>query len=514
MEKVQGFKQKRMVTKAQKWGFGLGDLGYSLIANTLASYILFFGNTVMGVPGTIMGAAIAVGTAWDAVTDPTQGFISDNTRNKFFGRRHLYILIGLVGMVVTNILIWSVPQSASINSKFAWFLVGLILMKTFFTLFQTPNNALSLEVSYDYNERSGIQIFKSIFTILGLLLPTVLMGLFQKPTEAYPDGRFNPQAYINFSYLTSACAIVFCVYMFIVTFKHVPRLRALAELEKKHEGGFIKGTIRIFENFGRAIKDRNFRAITIGFAISMFAASTIIAVGFNVFTFTFNTSPMQMYVIMAGLFIMTILGQPIWMHISKKYDKKKALIIGQSISLIGCLMIGVMVAMRGLFNNLLAKSAYNVILMMPPLMVAGLGTGVLYSLPVALIGDTVLVERVKSGEDKTATYTGFLTLANKTGQAIAQVILGFCLDLIKFKPGSKIQTESVKISLGWLMFGGCTLAVICGLLIFSRFKLSRKEVENALSVISTGEDIKEDNQANMSIDISNDDVILNEKESD
>lgn len=41
--------KKRTITPAQKWGLGLGDLGYSLIANTLASYILFFGNTVMGV---------------------------------------------------------------------------------------------------------------------------------------------------------------------------------------------------------------------------------------------------------------------------------------------------------------------------------------------------------------------------------------------------------------------------------------------------------------------------------
>ncbi|MGI6593619.1 MAG: MFS transporter [Christensenellales bacterium] len=478
--------KKRTITPAQKWGLGLGDLGYSLIANTLASYILFFGNTVMGVPGTVMGAAISVGTVWDAITDPAQGFISDNTRNKFFGRRHLYILIGLIGMVIGNIFLWAVPQSFPIWAKFVWFLFFMLLMKTFFTLFSTPNNALSLEISYDYDERSSIQIFKGIFTILGLLLPTVLMVLFQKPTAEISDGRLNPQSYVNFSYFTSAAAIVFCTYMFIITFSHVPRLRELAKKEKEQEGGFKQGFIRIFKNFGGALKDKNFRAVAIGFAVSMFAASVIIAVGFNVFTFTFNTSNIQMYIIMAGLFVMTIVGQPLWMKISKKYDKKKALIIGQIISLVGCLMLGVMLALRTPINNLLAQNKAAVIVMMPPLMVAGLGTGVLYSLPVALIGDVTIVEKLKRGEDKTATYSGFLTFSNKTGQALAQVVLGVCLDLIKFVPGSQTQTEAVKISLGWLMFGGCTLAVIAGLLIFSTFKLKRPYVEKALDELGDG----------------------------
>lgn len=486
MNKVKA-RKRGIITPAQKLGLGLGDLGYSLIANTLASYIMFFGITVMGVPGKLMGVAVAVGTAWDAVTDPAQGFISDNTKNNFFGRRHLYILIGLIGMVVANIFLWSVPNSFSQIAKFAWFLFFMIMMKTCFTLYQTPNNALSLEISYDYNERSGIQIFKGVFAILGLLMPTVLMFLFQKPTTEIPDGRFNPQSYINFAYFTSAAAIVLCAFMFIITFSHVPRLRAIAKTEKQHDGGFRKGFVRIFKNFGGALKDKNFRAVAFGFAISMFAASVIIAVGFNVFTFTFNTSTLQMYIIMAGLFIMTIVGQPIWMNISKRFDKKKALIIGQMISLLGCLMLGVMVALRVPINNLLEKSKYAVIIMMPPLMVAGLGTGVLYSLPIALIGDTAIVEKLKSGEDKTATYSGFLTLSNKAGQSLAQLVLGFSLDFIKFIPGQSVQTESVKISLGWLMFGGCTIAVVAGLLVFSTFKLSRKDVEKALNELGDGQ---------------------------
>ena len=486
-------KQKKMVTTAQKLSLGFGDLGYSLVANTFSSYMLFFGNTVMGVSGTLMGIAIAIGTVWDALTDPVMGFISDNSRNNFFGRRHLYILIGTIGMAIINILLWSVPMTFSPVLKMVWFMLCIIGLRTFTTMFQTPVAALSLDMSNDYNERANIQIVKSVFTILGILLPTLLIGVFQ--TDFYNeagelvDGRFNPQGYLNFGYLTSACCILFGIFMVICTYSHVPRLRELAKKDKASPIS-IRSTKKMFVNFFGALKDKNFRGITIGYMVSMVSASILIAVGFNVFTFTFETTKFQMYMIMASLFIMTIAGQPFWMYISKKYDKRKAIIMGQCISFAGCILLLVMFLFRGFFIDLIHKGTWNALLMCPPLMLAGFGTGVLYSLPVAMIGDIVLIEKVKSGEDKTATYSGFLTFANKTGQAISNAVLGVMLDVIGFQEGSTTQTPQVAENLGWVMCIGVILAVGAGIAIFSTCKLKRSEVQEALdrlSQIETGE---------------------------
>ena len=480
-------KQKKMVTTAQKLSLGFGDLGYSLVANTFSSYMLFFGNTVMGVSGTLMGIAIAIGTVWDALTDPVMGFISDNSRNNFFGRRHLYILIGTIGMAIINILLWSVPMTFSPVLKMVWFMLCIIGLRTFTTMFQTPVAALSLDMSNDYNERANIQIVKSVFTILGILLPTLLIGVFQ--TDFYNeagelvDGRFNPQGYLNFGYLTSACCILFGIFMVICTYSHVPRLRELAKKDKASPIS-IRSTKKMFVNFFGALKDKNFRGITIGYMVSMVSASILIAVGFNVFTFTFETTKFQMYMIMASLFIMTIAGQPFWMYISKKYDKRKAIIMGQCISFAGCILLLVMFLFRGFFIDLIHKGTWNALLMCPPLMLAGFGTGVLYSLPVAMIGDIVLIEKVKSGEDKTATYSGFLTFANKTGQAISNAVLGVMLDVIGFQEGSTTQTPQVAENLGWVMCIGVILAVGAGIAIFSTCKLKRSEVQEALDRLS------------------------------
>ena len=94
----------------------------------------------------------------------------------------------------------------------AWLVCFIIGMRTFTTMFQTPVSALSLDISSDYNERSSIQIVKSVFTILGLLLPTLIMAVFQVDfyrDGVLVDGRFNPDAYRNFGYVSSACCVLF-----------------------------------------------------------------------------------------------------------------------------------------------------------------------------------------------------------------------------------------------------------------------------------------------------------------
>ena len=422
-------KQKRMVTGFQKFSLGLGDLGYSLVVNTFSSYILFFGATVMGVNASLMGTVIALGTVWDAITDPIMGYISDNTRSRIFGRRHLYVLIGMFGMVVCNVLLWSVPRNFSSVAMAAWFAMCIIGMRTFTTMVQTPVSALSLDMAGDYNERSTIQIVKSVFMILGILLPTVLIGIFQ--TDFYRDGtlidgRFNPDGYLNFGYVTGACCIVFNLIMYISTYSHVPRLNVVAAKDP--------------------------------------------------------VGPMNLK------------ATPLWMYISKKFDKKKALIVGMFISLTGCVMLLIMFLARDFFVGLLHQNSINVIFMMPPLMVAGLGTGVLYSLPVALIGDVVILEKAATGEDKTATYTGFLTFGNKVGQALSSAILGFMLDAIGFQEGSTTQTPEVSEGLGWIMCIGVILAIGTGLFIFTRSKMTRADVQAAMD--------KLEQQENQNIEVS------------
>lgn len=481
-----GYRKKLMVKNSHKLAMGLGDFGYSLISCTAATYIMTFGTMAVGVSGTLMGIAVAIGTFFDAISDPIVGYISDNSRNRFFGKRHGFMLFGLILLVMTGVILWAVPLEMSMIGKFIWFAVGLTLIRTWNTLYFTPMSAFSVEVSDDYNERTTIQAIRSVFYILGMILPVVAMGFFQNKYTVYDEagnvligGQFSVQGYVDFSYVAGSIAIVTTVYLFVMTFSNVPRIRQRQMLDEIGERK--KSSLKeVLLGFFNVLKNKDMRYIIAGYSTAMVAATLIITLGFHVFTFTFTLATTQMYFLMGGLLFMTIGGQPLWIYISKKTDKKRSMLIGLGLALLGCIGLLIMFLARAGLNNFIRENRLGVALMLPPLMIAGMGTGVLYSMPLALIGDVVAKTKKTQKEEKTGTYAGMMTLAYKTSQALTQLVAGLALDLIGFQEGSHIQPQGVDASLGWFLCIGLILAISGGLLIFSRLKIDKEEITKIL----------------------------------
>ena len=139
----------------------------------VGTYLVFFATVILGIPGYLVGLAVGVSVFWDAITDPLMGYASDITKSKRFGRRHLYLLIGSLGIALTIIMIWFIPTSLSMHVKFALLFMGIILFKSFITVYVTPYTALGAELSSDYHERTTIQSIKTIFFLFGLAFVSV-----------------------------------------------------------------------------------------------------------------------------------------------------------------------------------------------------------------------------------------------------------------------------------------------------------------------------------------------------
>ena len=56
-----------------KFAYGVGNLGYASLAQTVNNFIMFFGTSVLGVSGTLVGLAVALSTFWDGISDPLIG---------------------------------------------------------------------------------------------------------------------------------------------------------------------------------------------------------------------------------------------------------------------------------------------------------------------------------------------------------------------------------------------------------------------------------------------------------
>lgn len=196
------------INNVAKSFYGVGNLGYSVISQTITNFFMFFGTSVLKLPGTLIGIAIAISTIWDGISDPMVGFISDNKKIGKLGYRHGYMLIATVGMSIMNIFIWCVPNGLGVAGKFIWIVLSLVLIETFNTLFATPYSALGAELSNDYNERTVIQIFKTLFFLFGMVVPSILMFLFLPDTPDFPQGQLNPEGYKYIAIVTSCIALV------------------------------------------------------------------------------------------------------------------------------------------------------------------------------------------------------------------------------------------------------------------------------------------------------------------
>lgn len=466
------------ISRKEKVFYGMGNLGYGVVSQTYTNFIMFFGTAVWGIPGTLMGIAIAISVFWDAITDPIIGHFSDREKSRFFGKRHGFMLIGVIGMAVVNIILWAVPSGLDTTSKFMWLLVSMLALETFNTMFATPYTALGTELSDDYNERTNIQAYKTAFFLLGLLFPSILLYIFLAPTGAYPTGQENPLGYINISYVTSIMCLVFGLLSIVGTYAALPRLRKKSSLSKTVKNS--KTPKQIFKNFFDTLKKKNYKNVVWGYAISLISSAFITSVGMHLFTYTFKFSTTQITMLMATLFLGTIISQPFWLRMSHKHEKKPTLQKAIITSLFGVgLMALILVFRAGLpFNVQLVGALIS-------LFVSGFGTGALYSLPISMFGDLMTIQYAETNEEKTGTFSGFMTLSYKAANAVALVVIGVLLDVIKFDSSLEgDQPLSVQNGLGAIAVIGIILSLFGSYVIYSGYNIKRKQVNIANAKIA------------------------------
>lgn len=579
---------------------GMGDFGYGLVSSTVATYITSFGTMALpgvdriGFTATLMGIAVGIAVIFDAVSDPIMGYLSDHFKSKIFGKRHLFMIVGLIGMMATGLAVWYVPyESMSAAGIFAWFTGFLILLRTFNTMYYTPVGAFSVEISTDYNERTTIQAVRSVLYIIGLLLCVVVMGFFQnkyagyyfndsgealylirnavyKVNEngvitnitdsagleglkaalerlglSYPGFNFEvgqtvpadiafgfrkgqqlPWGYRDFAVIATAITAATSAFMLIVTSRYIKVLRLREEkdaeergvdlnapevkytmaecrdeliargeknptpkqtralLRKKREDAGQVTVGAIFRNFFASFKVKEMAIIAIGYVVAMMSATLIISLGFNVFTFTFDLHNAQMFFLMGALLLCTIGFQPLWMRLSKIKSKQFAMFTGLIVSFVGCIVLFICFLCRGPINDILhieGKSWWAVAILAPALMLAGAGTGVLYSMPLALIGDVVVIQKEETGVDKTGTYAGVMTFCYKAGQGIVTAVSTALLTVVGFQSGATEQTREAADGIGWILCIGVLVFVGAGLIIFSRLKLDKERINAILA---------------------------------
>ncbi|MDF1845142.1 MAG: MFS transporter, partial [Rubripirellula sp.] len=145
---------KGPVPMGQKIAFGFGMLANQMFPAALGVFLVVLVQD-LGFPPLAWGFIFFAPRAFDAITDPIMGFISDNTKSRW-GRRRQYVFLGSLILAVSYIAMWQLYRENGLYFNFIYFMVCSLVFYLGLTIFSVPYVAMGYEMSDDFHERTSI----------------------------------------------------------------------------------------------------------------------------------------------------------------------------------------------------------------------------------------------------------------------------------------------------------------------------------------------------------------------
>ncbi len=428
--------------KSVEWCYALGVLGITAASGSVVCFLMFFGTAVLGLPGTLVGAAFSLSVVWDGFSDPLAGYLSDITKSRSFGRRTGYLVFGALLTALFTLLLWQTPGGGT-AFRFVWLLVLLLLFQTAVTLFGTPYAALAPEICPDPSDQVRLQSKKSLFFILGNLLPPLLLLIFQLSAGG-EDLRYRPEVYRQMALIIAGLTLVSGLICALATHP----------VSRRFPPGPRRSFAAVFGDFVRRLGDPPFRAVLLGNCFVTVASALLSGVGMHVFTYSFTFSAPEMFWVLGEIFLFVLLSQPFWVWLSRQRGNAGALRFGLFLTELGAVLLA-----AGFFLQAVVPSNPLLIaLMTPAIVLTGVGIGSTYPLPPAM-----MFEAIGPGTGETASTVGGMTFVCKLSQSAAVLLIGCMLDAVGFSAasaeGGAGLPYGVRLGLVLVLAGGILLSL-------------------------------------------------------
>ncbi len=189
--------------------YGFGAVAYGVKDFGFQTFLLFFFNQVMGLPASQVGLAILCALLLDAFIDPLIGTLSDRTRSRW-GRRHPWMYAAALPIAVGWLLLWNPPELSK-SALLVWVFVCSVVVRSAVSAYEVPSQALSPELSADYDERTRIMAYRYLFGWAGgMAMLVASYGYFLAPLPGQETGLLNRESYVGFS-IGGALAMMFAI---------------------------------------------------------------------------------------------------------------------------------------------------------------------------------------------------------------------------------------------------------------------------------------------------------------
>ena len=393
----------------QKIGYGSGDFAMNLYWQGVSLYLFYFYTDVLGMPNAMAGIIYAIGSLWDAVTDPAMGYVAERTRSRW-GRYRPYLLFTPIPLGLSYLLIFWHPGDVSVTTMAVMALTGQFIFRLLFTMASTPYSSLMARMTQNTEDRAAMAGARMLFAYAGGFTVVIITGFM---LEAVPDDRM---AFLSVALVSAILATAVFWICFYICREPDEDPKATAPPSLRESFHSMRANIPFL--------------IVLASILLMVCGTTIIGktiLYFFEYQMGDRDAGSQALMAFAAVGLLVI---PIWTFITLKTSKRFVWLAGSAVSAIALLTLWVNPAA----SNEMVIANYIFI---------SFGFGAFAVTFWGMLPDTVEYGEWQTGVRVEATIFGLVTFAQKSAVALSAVLLGFLLDVIGYQAGEVQSAQTL-----------------------------------------------------------------------
>ena len=405
--------------------------------------VLFY-NQLLGVSPTLVGTAFLIASAFDALSDPLIGAITDRFRSKW-GRRHPFMFVSALPIGISFYFLYQPADGLTETGYFIWLCVFLILLRLSQTLYLIPHDALGAELTDDYEERTSIFGYNYVATsALSLIVVGIFYAVIFPSNPEFDNGLLNPAGYFVLAAVGSVTIVFSVLTCTLGTVEQIPYLHNV-ELGKKFSfANYITQLKALIKNISYLSACLSLLTIYSGLGII-----SVVSTYAYVYVYELSTEGMVWASVAKSPGILIAL--PLLAYLSRRMEKKTILIVS---TLATCALVSLPhnLKMVDLFPS--NDSVFLLFALFVPLLLAYMVFPVSAIIIDSQLADVADEHELRTGERSEGVIFSVRSFGIKTTQGVGGFLAGFGLEFIGFPESAEVGDLAGETITGLLFLNG------------------------------------------------------------
>lgn len=421
-------------TKSLLFLYGIPALPLAMLVGPIYAFLPNYLTETVGLSAVGVGLALSFTRLWDVVSDPVAGVVSDR-----YGSRAAWMLAGLPFSLI-GVYYLFVDAAALTVSTVAF---ASIALYGGWTLTKLNYDAWGAELSPDYDGRTAYASAREGFGLLGFLVVVVLLGA---ADAAGPQVLAASFKWLGWAMLVFVPAAIFAALKAVPAGQRVRSKAKLADL--------------------RALwRDDALRRLSGAFLLNGIAAALPATLFLDFVQYRLGRADLAGPLLIL-YFVCGVIALPLWIKVSKKYDKTKAWMYSMAWATVFFIIVPFLGRGDAIWFGIIC-------------VLTGISLGADLALPAAIQADIAEKRREETGRQQTGLLFALLGMLTKLAYAVG-VLAYPLLSLLGFSSQNANASSSEGLFALGILYGlvPC-IAKLGAIWIMKDFPIGRLDVNQA-----------------------------------